>query len=185
MTLTPPAAPFQFGSRISIDLTWTLRYRLVRPTERLVSPSDLHDWATAAGLPVEQRPSPADLSEVRLLREAIYRAAQSVISDRRITEEDQVIINRWAAEPTPVPQLAPDGTVATVGTRTTFTPVVALVARDAVDVLTRADGRLRCCADEQCSLLFYDGSRPGQRRWCDTQRCGNRANTKAYRQRKG
>ena len=90
-----------------------------------------------------------------------------------------------AAEPVPATQLSGDGEVVLVADGDSFASVLAMVARDAIEVLGAGDGRLRLCADEVCSLVFYDESRPGQRRWCATARCGNRANTKAYRARKG
>jgi predicted RNA-binding Zn ribbon-like protein len=32
--------------------------------------------------------------------------------------------------------------------------------------------------------MFIDHSRPGRRRWCSMERCGNRAKTARYRQRR-
>jgi predicted RNA-binding Zn ribbon-like protein len=98
---------------------------------------------------------------------------------------DRKVINHAATTAVPVPRLTASGTSELVAPADTFTPILAMVARDAIDVLSRGDGRLRLCADERCSLVFYDESRPGQRRWCATARCGNRANTKAYRARQG
>ena len=39
--MTGAPEPFQFGGRLSLDLTWTLRYRAVDPTELLLTPADL------------------------------------------------------------------------------------------------------------------------------------------------
>jgi hypothetical protein len=61
---------------------------------------------------------------------------------------------------------------------------LATVAVDAVELLGAGDGRLRLCEGPGCSLLFHDGSRPGRRRWCSTERCGNRFNTATYRRRR-
>lgn len=174
----------RFGSRLGLDLTWTLRFRSVEPTELLVTGDDLRDWAEAAGLPVEGTPTDVELEAARNLREAIYRAARSVIDGRTIVRGDRKVINDAAAEPVPAPQLGASGEVVLVASGDGFAPVLAMVARDAIDVLASDDGRLRLCADAMCSLVFYDESRPGRRRWCSTARCGNRANTKAYRARK-
>jgi predicted RNA-binding Zn ribbon-like protein len=43
--------------------------------------------------------------------------------------------------------------------------------------------RLKMCASEECCKLFYDRSKPGTRRWCQTSLCGNRMKTRAYRER--
>lgn len=176
---------FAFGSRLGIDLTWTLRFRSVHPVELLVTGQDLRDWAGDAGLPAAVLPGDSELADARALREAIYRAARSVIDGHAITDVDRSVINHAATPAVPVPRLTARGTSELDAPIDTFAPILAVVARDAVDVLSRGDGRLRLCADERCSLVFYDESRPGQRRWCATARCGNRANTKAYRARQG
>jgi sugar lactone lactonase YvrE len=41
--------------------------------------------------------------------------------------------------------------------------------------------RIRVCASDDCSLLFVDASRPGQRRWCSMNTCGRRAKMATYR----
>ena len=43
--------------------------------------------------------------------------------------------------------------------------------------------RLKACESGDCSWIFYDRSKPANRRWCSTDRCGNRHKTRAYRQR--
>jgi len=43
--------------------------------------------------------------------------------------------------------------------------------------------RLKVCASDECGWVFFDRSKPGNRRWCSSQRCGNREKTRAYRAR--
>ena len=63
--------------------------------------------------------------------------------------------------------------------------VLSTLARDAIDLFAGPlAGRIRRCAGVNCTLLFADTSRPGQRRWCSMQRCGNRAKAREFRQRK-
>ena len=38
--------------------------------------------------------------------------------------------------------------------------------------------------DPDCGVPFVDVSRPGRRRWCEDQRCGDRARQKAFRDRR-
>jgi predicted RNA-binding Zn ribbon-like protein len=53
---------------------------------------------------------------------------------------------------------------------------VSAIARDAIDLVAGPHAeRIRECAADDCSLIFVDLSRPGQRRWCSMERCGNRA----------
>jgi CGNR zinc finger len=43
--------------------------------------------------------------------------------------------------------------------------------------------RLRMCASDECKWMFFDRSKPGNRRWCSSALCGNRQKTRAYRER--
>jgi predicted RNA-binding Zn ribbon-like protein len=43
--------------------------------------------------------------------------------------------------------------------------------------------RLKVCASDECEWVFFDRSKPGNRRWCSSDRCGNREKTRAYRMR--
>jgi predicted RNA-binding Zn ribbon-like protein len=180
------AVPFAFGGRLALDLTWTVRFRAVLPTELLVVPEDLGVWLAAAGLPTPHHVTSRDLRELRDLREAIHRAATDVIDGSAIREADRSLLNRWAEHPAPFPTLTDDGTQRVVSPAgKEMAAALSAIARDAIELLGAVpDGRLRRCAGPRCSLLFHDDSRPGSRRWCSTERCGNKVNTKAYRQRR-
>ena len=89
-------------------------------------------------------------------------------------------MNAAAALPPLVPALRPDGGTTIVAP--TAAAALSTVARDAIDLfggpLAR---RIRACAAENCGLLLLDTSRPGQRRWCSMQLCGNRAKVRTHR----
>jgi len=175
---------FAFGGRLSLDLTWTLRYRAVWPTELLAEPEHLCRWLAAVDLPAPAAASGRDLTKARALREAIHRAVTHGIDGCPIEPTDLAVINRCATQPTPHPVLAGDGTshlVAPPGRE--VAAGLAVIARDAIELLGAHDGRLRRCEGPLCSLVFHDASRPGSRRWCQATGCGNKVNTKAYRQR--
>lgn len=44
--------------------------------------------------------------------------------------------------------------------------------------------RLKTCASDECHWIFFDRSKPANRHWCSSSRCGNRQKTRAYRTRK-
>jgi len=176
---------FQFGGRLSLDLTWTLRYRAIAPTELLRSPEDLRTWCSLAVAPVEAPVGPTELRAAVELREAIHGAATAVIDGVRIPATDRATINDWASRPSAFRSLdRQDRAAVRLRPGAPVESALAVVAADAVDVLGTADGRLRRCEGPGCSLLFHDSSRPGSRRWCSTARCGNRVNTVAYRRRR-
>jgi predicted RNA-binding Zn ribbon-like protein len=43
--------------------------------------------------------------------------------------------------------------------------------------------RLKTCASNECQWIFFDRSKPGNRRWCSSLICGNRQKTRDYRKR--
>lgn len=43
--------------------------------------------------------------------------------------------------------------------------------------------RLKMCSSEECHWIFFDRSKPGNRRWCSSLLCGNRQKTRDYRKR--
>jgi predicted RNA-binding Zn ribbon-like protein len=43
--------------------------------------------------------------------------------------------------------------------------------------------RVKICDSDECRWIFYDRSKPSNRRWCSSDRCGNREKTRTYRDR--
>lgn len=98
--------------------------------------------------------------------------------------DDRLELNQWAARRPLAPQLSEQGELVWVSQRP-LEAAFATIARDVVDLLTEPlAARIRECAASDCALLFVDSSRPGRRRWCAGEACGNRTRTKAYRQRR-
>jgi predicted RNA-binding Zn ribbon-like protein len=186
MTLTPlPEVRdgFKFRSgHPSLDLVATVAGRLKgRPRDLLATPEYLDRWLKAAGLDPAEEASGEDLRGARSLREAIYRLALARARGAVLAPEDVDLLNRWAAEPGPVPRLE-DGRVRwTGGVRTQ----VAALARGAIELLGgELRDRIRECGGEGCAILFVDASRGGERRWCSMSACGNKAKVAEFRRRR-
>lgn len=172
------------SSRLSIDLTWTLRYRNVNPTELLVTPSDLRGWVFSHGLQTSGHLGGQDLEQFKELREAIFGALSKAVDDQLPSKSQRQVINDYAALSAYVPELASNGSITLKYDGSGVDAALSTVASDAIELLALRDARLRRCEGPGCALIFYDESRPGTRRWCDTSRCGNRVNTRSYRQRR-
>ena len=43
--------------------------------------------------------------------------------------------------------------------------------------------RLKMCDSPECHWVFFDRSKPANRRWCSSDRCGNRQKVRTYRER--
>lgn len=75
--------------------------------------------------------------------------------------------------------------IARPATDATLAERLALIGGIGILGALRALGpeRFRDCASDTCSGVFIDTSRPGRRRYCMPELCGNRANVAAYRAR--
>ncbi|SIN23322.1 CGNR zinc finger domain-containing protein [Micromonospora cremea] len=164
--------------------------------EVLRRPADLADWLARSRLrldPAQVDVSPAELAAGRRLRDALWRLVcartgtrppASTPGDFDATPADLDALNEAAADAPLAPQLNPDGTrhwrLPASGRQ-----ALASIARDAVDLFTGpyAD-RIRECGAHNCYLVFVDTSRPGRRRWCSMERCGNRHKVRSLRSRR-
>ena len=148
-----------------------------------INPADLAHWLSQRFDRVEQAATERELRDAEGLADAIARVAIARTREVSATPEDIDIINLYAAMPDVPPSLTGGRRQAGAGT---VRPAQALasVARDAVDLFgERGAGRIRSCAASDCHMVFFDGSRSDNRRWCSMQRCGNRAKVRAHRQR--
>lgn len=50
-------------------------------------------------------------------------------------------------------------------------------------VITEFPGRLRACANDECSQFLVDHSRPGTAKWCSMAVCGNRMKARTHARR--
>jgi predicted RNA-binding Zn ribbon-like protein len=171
------------AGRLCLDFVRTVRCRTSpSPVEELRDAEALTAWVRQF-VPVEppRAAKPEQVVEARKLREAIYRMIVDGVGGCGRAARDR--INRAARWPVPAPRVDAAGRVR----RLADDPVAAalsLVARDALDlVISRELERVRECADPECDALFLDSSRPGRRRWCSMNVCGNKAKKSALRER--
>ncbi|MFE0736393.1 CGNR zinc finger domain-containing protein [Streptomyces sp. NPDC058855] len=159
----PVASRYEVLDRVGGLLDWVRRCRLAPGPELTVTP--------------------AELAAVRELRDALWRLALARAGGEGYAPGDLDLVNGAAAGAPLAALVRPDGTRAWAP-GATGTRLLATVARDAVDLLTgpHAD-RVRVCGAADCFLVFADTSRPGRRRWCSMERCGNRHKVRAHRSR--
>jgi predicted RNA-binding Zn ribbon-like protein len=149
-------------------------------------PADLAEWlaqpplAAVVTVPVTAR----DLAAAKVLRQTIWDMAHDQAARRPISAEAVGIINRFAAAAPLVPQLAVGGTTAGWAPPVRATQALSTLAREMIELLSGPLARrIRECASDDCPLVFVDSSRPGARRWCAMERCGNRHKLRALRAR--
>ncbi|WP_395575797.1 CGNR zinc finger domain-containing protein [Streptomyces sp. BK79] len=156
-----------------------------RRYEVLHEPADLAVWVERSRLtptPVLEI-SEAEVADIRRLRDALLRVVIAHTRGEPHPSGDLEVINEAAARPALAPAIAQTGKRQWVGT-CDGTHLAATVARDAVELLTGPfANRIRTCAAEDCHLVYVDTSRPGRRRWCSMEHCGNRHKVRALRAR--
>ena len=151
--------------------------------EVLHEPADLVRWAGESRLPDGLEPvvAPDEVWAARVLRDALWRLATARVDGRAPSPADLAVVNEAAAQTPPAPRITGRGGRDWVP-GATGTQLLSAVARDAVDLLTGPYAhRIRECGSHNCYLLFVDTSRPGRRRWCAMERCGNRNKVRAHR----
>ncbi|TDC67077.1 zf-CGNR multi-domain protein [Micromonospora sp. KC207] len=156
-----------------------------RRYEVLHEPADLAAWTSRSRL----TPTPAleisraEVVDARRLRDALFRVVLAHTRGEPHPPADRQTINEAAARPALAPAIAPSGKRQWTGPLS-GTHLLATVARDAVELLTGPfTDRIRTCAAEDCHLIYVDTSRPGRRRWCSMEHCGNRHKVRALRTR--
>jgi predicted RNA-binding Zn ribbon-like protein len=155
--------------------------------ETLHEPADLAEWLAqpplAAVLTVPA--SARDLTVAKTLRQAIWDAAHARAARRPLPAEAVATINRTGAAAPLLPALVTDGTAAVWTPPVRATQALSSLAREMIELLSGPLAeRIRECASDTCPMVFVDTSRPGARRWCAMERCGNRHKLREHRARR-
>ncbi|GAB11896.1 hypothetical protein GOARA_091_00140 [Gordonia araii NBRC 100433] len=171
---------FDSGS-LALDFGYTGDYGYdVSEWESLPDPPALDAWLTERFGRLASVPTAADFDRALALRSAVWAIAGSLADGQPAAPTAVDVVNEIAALPGPIPHLA-GGT--TPPPQLAVPTALSAIARDAIAVFGGDPARIRRCGADDCALIFYDGSRPGSRRWCSMRRCGNRAKVRNHRSR--
>ncbi|MFP3900916.1 MAG: CGNR zinc finger domain-containing protein [Acidimicrobiia bacterium] len=186
--LRPPSGgAFRFDAgAVCLDFAHTGGEGELAVFETLHTPADLAAWLAEPPLsvPRDLRVGDGDLATTRRVRTAIWRAAEAQANGRPLPDEVRETLNAAAARPPLVPRLGGDG-CRSWAAPVTIDQVLSTLAREMIDLLSGPlAARLRECAADDCRIVFADTSRPGTRRWCSMERCGNRHKIRAHRSRR-
>nr|WP_228447102.1 ABATE domain-containing protein [Streptomyces paludis] len=186
---TPEGRPFRFDAgALCLELLITGGPGPYARHEVLHTPDALAEWAArsrlAPGLEPELSVSDTEVRTARAVRDALLRLTLARAHDLTPDRADLATLNAAAAEPPLVARITSEGAHAWVP-GATGTGLLSTVARDAVELFTGPYAhRIRECGSHDCFLLFADTSRPGRRRWCAMERCGNRNKVRTHRARR-
>ncbi|WP_405715721.1 MULTISPECIES: CGNR zinc finger domain-containing protein [unclassified Streptomyces] len=184
---TPGGRTFRFDpGALCLELLPTGGYARYAAYEVLHAPEDLVRWAGESRLPdgLSLSVSAEELVRAHELRGALWNLTADRAHGRPLARSDLAVVNAVAAEPPLVPRIDPGSGALAVAPGATGAALLSTVARDAVELFTGpCANRVRECGSDNCKLLFVDTSRPGRRRWCSMERCGNLHKVRAHRAR--
>jgi len=155
--------------------------------ETLHEPADLAEWLAQPPLAAVMTVAVTarELAAAKTLRQAIWDAAHAQAAHRPLPAEAVAAINAAAAAVPLIPELASGGVTAGWAAPVRATQALSTLAREMIELLSGPlSERIRECASGDCPLVFVDTSRPGARRWCAMERCGNRHKLRALRARR-
>ena len=122
-----------------------------------------------------------DRARAIALREALRAFLALAPTDRPVRSDAAARLAKICSEFPLVVSIA--GPVPTLEPAPGSSPLGLVVAQlQALGQAHKLD-RVKLCASDDCHWLFFDRSRPGNRRWCSSALCGNRHKTRAYRER--
>ncbi|WP_020669358.1 CGNR zinc finger domain-containing protein [Amycolatopsis nigrescens] len=179
------------GERYSFDPgAFCLELLLTGDPELLTEAGALAEWLAGSRLALsgplaaeDFRIRPAELDRIRDFRGSMRSAANRLAAGKRPRSGELTLINDSAGA-TLRPRLVPNSGARGWATPITGVQVLGAAARDAIELIGGPSAsRVRRCEGDGCKLVFLDTSRPGNRRWCSMQRCGNRHKVSAYRTR--
>jgi len=174
------------------DFANTLDLRCFQHRGARMQPSDEID--TAAGLGAWLAEHRLGGSGAAIRADQLQRALQLRASIRAVLEQDPAARHAGraalaafddAAGAFPLlVKLAPGKPAALTAAREDAISGLSTVVAQLYDAARNGTlDRLKMCASEECRRVFYDRSKPGSRRWCQSAMCGNRMKTRAYRAR--
>jgi len=187
LLIDPKGGSFWFDAgALCLDFAHTGGEGQYAKFETLHEPSVLASWLAEPPLsavltvPI----SDGELTAAKALRQAIWVTAHAQAAGQPLPADAVATINEAAAAAPLIPELT------TGGSSSWAAPVrveqaMSTIAREMIELLSGPlAGRFRECAGDNCPLVFVDSSRPGARRWCSMERCGNRHKLRALRERR-
>jgi predicted RNA-binding Zn ribbon-like protein len=152
-------------------------------SDELETPGQLESWMRVRGLLRRgERVRDTDHRQALDLRHALRTFLQLALASRSTSRPQAEFLNR-ASKFYPLEVRVTEAGVLSLqpahgpnGLGKVLAELFALAEHGSLD-------RLKMCNSEECHWVFFDRSKPGNRRWCSSLLCGNRQKTRDYRKR--
>ncbi|MEV4756031.1 CGNR zinc finger domain-containing protein [Micromonospora sp. NPDC049559] len=157
-----------------------------RPHATPTLPDTLDDTGQAGAIlapfdpDVRETLTPARVERVRAVRDDLMAVLAAGSSGQ--TAQSWTALTQHASDLTFQQTFAPDGQPRL--RQVTGDPLVGRIVLTVAELVRdNTWSRVRICANEMCSHVFYDTTRSRTQRWHSYESCGNRTNVAAYRAR--
>lgn len=166
------------GGSLALDFANLVSYRdTARAHDWLMPPENVRAWATACGLGAVVD---ADIAAARDLRECVARVFLALVDSEVPADADIQVLSNLVRERWSRRELTFSRESGVAVWRDEHPTLAAIIAEDAVRLLTSREALDRLAACDDCRWLFLDTTRNHSRRWCDPADCGNRARQRAH-----
>ena len=186
------------GGMVCLDFVNTLDWRgIENPRDFLNTFQDLTVWCRRVDIVTNREakkllrqaadnPRIAETVRKRAveLREAGYRIFSSVADGKAPDNCDLALFNDYLSRTMAHSRIIETETGFSLdsdGDKEGLDWILNPIIRSSTDLLISDElGKVKKCADADCSWLFLDISRNRSRRWCDMKSCGNRAKARRF-----
>jgi predicted RNA-binding Zn ribbon-like protein len=164
----------------SLDLRRYLEQGIAHtPGDELATPTQLQNWLQARGLLKRAaRISGAEHREALELRDALRIFLAAAPAERASA------VGPLAASAARFPLKVAPSRDRALDLRSVVDRATSGLGGVLAELVRLSDSgrleRVKTCDSDECRWVFYDRSRPGNRRWCSSDRCRNREETRTY-----
>jgi predicted RNA-binding Zn ribbon-like protein len=153
------------------------------PSDEWKTPDELASWMRARGLINRGKVvTLADHKRAQELRGALRSWLQFTPETRATAREHTELVNRVSGLYPLIVKIDHNGSASLQPAKG-----VTALGRVLAEFFSLAESdrlnRLKMCSSDECRWVFFDRSKPGNRRWCSSSLCGNRQKTRDYRSR--
>lgn len=175
------------GGATWLDLLNTTPASETGPQELIDGPERALAWLTEAGLGDSGGDGNETMADLRALRSELRDAFDRLEGGQPLPDTILASVNRWLAglNGHHVLQRGDKGPTLGLALDHAAAGPAAPIALDFARFICEAEpARLKRCAGDHCTLVFYDRGRNNTRRWCTMSLCGNRDKVARFRARR-
>ncbi|WP_066469684.1 CGNR zinc finger domain-containing protein [Bosea sp. WAO] len=174
------------GGATWLDLLNTTPAGEAGPQELIDSPERALAWLAAAGLGDGPADGKMAMHDLRALRAELRGVFDGLQAGEPLPDAALASVNRRLAGLSGhhVLQRGENGPVLTLALAPVADPAAPVALDFARFVCEAEPARLKRCAADDCTLVFYDRGRNNTRRWCTMGQCGNRDKVARFRARR-